>query len=225
MSLLQPASTSRTLADLTGGRSDANRFRNASESADYIDQASRSQYLLGYYPTIAQLDGRFRNVTVTVNRPGVTVLVRRGYYARAEPGGLDRQAVVTYGRIAGAAGDFREIPDLPLHATAVDAPPGRAVEIKITIDIGRVTFRQTSGGNVATVEAAVFCLDKKQHGVGELRKTIELTFTDDRLAQVRGTGATFSLTVPVTALPDSLKIVVYDYPDDLTGSLNVQMKR
>ena len=205
-SLLLPAAASRTFADLTGGRSDANRFRNASISADYIDQASRSQYLLGYYPINARLDGRFRNVTVTVNRPGLTVLVRRGYYARGEAGGLDRQSVVTYGRIAAAAGDVREIPDLSLHATAVDAPPGRGVEIKFTIEVGRLTFKQANGLNVATLEVAVFCLDKKQHAVGDMHKAIELTYTDDPLAQVRGTGVTLSLTVPVKAVPDSLKL-------------------
>jgi VWFA-related protein len=220
---LQPAATSRTFAQLTGGRSDANRFPNASVAADYIDQASRFQYLLGYYPTNADWNGRFRDVTVTVNRPGATVLVRRGYYARDEVGPIDRRSVVTFSRISGAAGDVREIPDLGLTATASNSPDGRSVTLTGTVDLSRVNFKNTNGRMVAQVEVAAFCQDQRDQTVGEHRQTLELNYTQDRLAEVRRVGAPFTLTIPVRARAEVVKLVGYVYADDLTGSRNIDV--
>src|SRR5699024_4891058 len=57
--LLWQAETANNLAAWTGGRSDTNRFRNASIAADHIDLASRFQYVLGYYPTNGDWNGQF----------------------------------------------------------------------------------------------------------------------------------------------------------------------
>lgn len=50
-----------------------------------------SYYLLGYNSTNSKLDGRFRNITVRVKRPGVRVRARRGYR------GLTADDVITPG--------------------------------------------------------------------------------------------------------------------------------
>ena len=41
----------------------------------------RNQYLLGYYPTNTERDGRWRTIEVRTTRPGITLATRTGYYA------------------------------------------------------------------------------------------------------------------------------------------------
>ena len=221
---LGPAEVSRNLAEYTGGRSDANRFPNAAAAADQIDAATRFQYLLGYYPADATWDGEFRNVKVSVNRSGVTVLHRFGYFAREDVGPLDRRGVVTYARISTAASTAVEVPDLGFEASATYGGSSRArhVLLEATIDITRVTFeRRPDGMNVAVLDIAAFCLDRGQQTTGSFDSSLEISAGDERLAELRQSGVPVSVTIPVSSEPESVKLVVYDYADDLTGSRNV----
>jgi VWFA-related protein len=71
----------RFLADMTDGTSVINT-NNIDEALKRITDDLSSYYLLGYYSTNGKLDGRFRNITVRVNRPGAKVRARRGYRGR-----------------------------------------------------------------------------------------------------------------------------------------------
>ncbi len=205
------------------GRQATPRGSSGRIAATYIDEASRHQYLLGYYPTNTSVDGRFRDVRVTVSRPGVTVLVRGGYYARPETGPLDRKSVATFGRMAAAASDAREIPDLALSATAMST--ATAVTIDSMIDLSRVLFQKVGGRNTASIEVWAFCLDRRQKSVGDLRQTVELSYTDERLTELRRSRVPVSLLVPVTGAAQTVKVVAYDFAGDLTGSRNVTVTR
>jgi len=75
--------TRETLASLsadTGGRTfyDLNDFSSAYQR---IQEDNSTYYLLGYSPSNAKSDGRFRRIKVEVNRPGVKVQARPGYFA------------------------------------------------------------------------------------------------------------------------------------------------
>ncbi|MGH9787537.1 MAG: VWA domain-containing protein [Candidatus Acidiferrales bacterium] len=73
------------LAKETGGRAIFPRdAEDLQEAFDLIAAELRSQYYLGYTPTNAARDGRFRKIEVKVKRGGLKVQARRGYYASAE---------------------------------------------------------------------------------------------------------------------------------------------
>jgi VWFA-related protein len=83
--LLQGARFLEKISEETGGR--MIRVKKLDELPEAIEKLSRdlrSQYLLGYYSSNAQNDGRFRRVRVQVNHPTVRASWRRGYYAPME---------------------------------------------------------------------------------------------------------------------------------------------
>jgi VWFA-related protein len=72
----------RTLPDRTGGRYLYDPLRPADRVAE-IFRESESYYVLGFEPAHPDEDGRFHGIRVRVNRPGVTLQARRGYYGGA----------------------------------------------------------------------------------------------------------------------------------------------
>jgi VWFA-related protein len=73
-----------TLANATGGTS----FQNSNDFAagfTRVTQAPEYYYMLGFSPQDEQLDGRFHNLTVTLNDgEKLTLQSRKGYYARKQ---------------------------------------------------------------------------------------------------------------------------------------------
>ena len=69
-----------TLAGDTGGRAflDSNDFGQA---FTVVRQDTSAYYILGYHSDKPAHDGHFRRIMVRVNRPGVKLDFRRGYYA------------------------------------------------------------------------------------------------------------------------------------------------
>jgi VWFA-related protein len=72
----------RKLAEETGGRVlSANSEKKLMQAFDEISDELRSQYTLGYYPSNATRDGKFRKIKVETNNHEMKVLARKGYYA------------------------------------------------------------------------------------------------------------------------------------------------
>jgi VWFA-related protein len=70
------------LAEDTGGRMISVRSeKKLMEAFDEISEELRSQYTLGYYPTNAAQDGKFRKLKVETTDHEMKVLARKGYYA------------------------------------------------------------------------------------------------------------------------------------------------
>jgi len=69
----------------TGGTLDSERNLNGIEkSYAKIAEEARNQYTLGYYSHEAFIDGKYRKIDVRVDRPGLDVTAKPGYYPSAQ---------------------------------------------------------------------------------------------------------------------------------------------
>jgi VWFA-related protein len=72
----------KKLSEETGGRTlSANSEKKLMQAFDEISEELRTQYTLGYYPTNAERDGKFRKIKVDTANHDQKVLARKGYYA------------------------------------------------------------------------------------------------------------------------------------------------
>jgi VWFA-related protein len=73
-------------AFVTGGSLDAENGVNGIENSyAKIAEEARTQYTVGYYTHEPFIDGKYRSIEVRVERPGLDVKAKKGYY----PSGLD----------------------------------------------------------------------------------------------------------------------------------------
>ncbi len=69
----------------TGGTLDSERGTNGIEkSYARIAEEARTQYTLGYLSHQPFIDGKYRGIDVRVDRPGLEVIAKRGYYPSAQ---------------------------------------------------------------------------------------------------------------------------------------------
>ena len=107
-----------TLASATGGRAVSRAGDPAKAAADLIAE-NGTYYLLGFYPEPAVSDGKFHEIKVTVNRPGMRVRARLGYRA---PAAETRPSTPTRD-MTGTLGAGLDDPGLPLRGFAAPLGP------------------------------------------------------------------------------------------------------
>lgn len=217
--------TLRNFTKLTGGELSTNEY--AVQALTTIDASSRFSYLLGYYPSNPTLDDAYRHIVVRVNRPGVTVLFRHGYFASAQLTPLDREKVLTYRRVAEAGSFTQDIKDIALRVTATPSDPAAArpeVQVAMLVDMTRLGFVTEGDRHADTLEIAVFCGDKNGNPIGDLWRALSFKLTDATFAQYQSQGGIpINVTVPVTGVARYAKVVVYDHKADLIGAVQIKM--
>ena len=170
----QTQETLVTLAADTGGKAflDSNDFGRVFKG---VQDDTSMYYLLGYHSTNTAKDGKYRRITVKVNRPDVKVDFRRGYYAEADFRHSDKdnrerqlQEELT-----------SELPstDLPVYlATGYFrvADNKYYVPLSLIVPGSEIPFSRNRDQDKATLDILGLVTDEKKFPVGEIRETVKL---------------------------------------------------
>ncbi|HTV66287.1 MAG TPA: VWA domain-containing protein [Bryocella sp.] len=169
--------TQETLVSLsvdTGGRAylDSNDFTRVFRG---VQQDMEMYYLLGYHSTNTAHDGKFRRITVRVNRPGVKLEYRKGYYATADfkhSNKEDRERQLQ----EELASDLPST-ELPLYlATGYFrlADNRFYVPISLIVPGSAIPFTRNRDQDKATLDVIGVVTDEKKLPAGAIRDTVKL---------------------------------------------------
>ena len=177
----------RTLAEETGGFAviNTNSFEN---TFNRIVEENSSYYVLAYYPPNPKRDGKFHNIRVRVNRPGLTVRARRGY---ANPTG--KAPVPAANAASRLSVETREALESPLPVSGltmqVFAAPFKGTAPKASVLLGV----EISGKNLqlaagAQLQLAYYAMDAKGKYQGGSTETVTLNLRPETKLIVEQTG-------------------------------------
>ncbi|HEU4937191.1 MAG TPA: VWA domain-containing protein [Vicinamibacterales bacterium] len=159
------------LADMTGGRAVMNT--NAPESlVPSVFAESQSYYLLAFSPADLNAKGKFHKIEVKVNRPGVSVRTRSGYYAGETRVAGNKPSVVTPETVSALEGVLPRN-DVPLSVSAVPLAASGKNDATVAIAIGvRHAVGKDPTDNNAPVKVLAAAFDRNGRSVQSEQKTV-----------------------------------------------------
>ena len=210
--------TMEIVAEETGGRAYANTNALDRSIARAVED-SRTSYVLGYYPPSAA-DGRFRRIDVKVNRPGVKVRHRLGYFSGA-PAARAAEA----GEAA-----TREALESPLQTTAVAlvaqvTARGDDRMVALRIDPSTVSLEQKDGRWHATIDVVIAQVDRQGRGMVDATAPLQLSLSDEERARALTEGITMTRTITQKPRTTEFRIVARDAATGKVGSLVIPASR
>jgi VWFA-related protein len=214
----------RTIAELTGGVSSI--AEKGDVAVNRIDEATRTDYMLGYYPSAARMDGSYRKIEIKVRRPDSTVLYRHGYVAESAVGSFDRRGFITRDRLQAAASFSREIDDIKVKLNAdLKRQPDSTYQVMIsaTIDPSKLVLSVQNGEHVGAIDILVICGDQRGQIVAQDYQRAALKFTEEVWQQMKKSGIPYKAHIEATAGTRQVRLIVYDYGADLVGRADARV--
>lgn len=213
--------TLTTLSNDTGGKAylDSNDFGKVFKG---VQDDTSTYYVLGYQSTNSARDGRYRKITVTVNRPGLKLEFRRGYYAPSDyqhQNKDDRERQLD----EELASDLPAT-DLPLYLSAgyfrVDASKF-FVPISLVVPGSDTPFVSKSDQDKATLDVIGVVTDDKKRQVGDLRDTVK--YAVNASAQIKQKNVQYNNGFLLIPGEYHVKVVVRENQTGRMGSFETDL--
>ena len=210
-----------TLAGDTGGKAflDSNDFGKVFTG---VQQDSSVYYLLGYHSSNAARDGRFRRITVRINRPGLKIDFRRGYYAPADfqhSRQDDRERQLD----EELASDLSTT-DLPIYLSTAYFRIGDRkfyAPVSIVVSGSQIPFTRNNDQDRATLDILGVVTDSDKRPVGQIRDTVKLALNTSQLVQRKNVQYNSGFVLPPGKF--HLKFVVRENQSGRLGSFETDL--
>jgi VWFA-related protein len=213
----------RNLSEESGGHA-INNTNDLTTAIRRVVDASGDTYMLGYYPDHNKWNGEFREINVKVNRPGVEVHSRKGYYAVADTASVPEIAVE---KLTDAMKSPLESTDLgfDVQADGVFVSGARQLKVKVTLDANQLRFQQQGEQWTDTLSETWAEFNSFGQQVGEISKTIDLNHNADDYKKLLFGGFTYSKTLVLAKDAAEVRLVLRDEGNGAIGSVIIPLWR
>lgn len=213
------------LAQRTGGRAFFNRndletgIRRALDDSQYT-------YSIAYIPDHNKWNGEWRKIQVKVDRPGVTILARNGYFALPAPHPMppkNRDAFLS--EIAASPVDSAQLPFL-VHIST----PSKTTsdQIVATVDIppqslATILAPESNGHTVGHFEIEFMEIGAKNKLLDATQKQIDADLKPHEYAAMIKGGWTVTARLPIKPGAQTLCVILHDENSDAVGSIHIPL--
>ncbi len=216
-------STMNSVAEQTGGKAFYNTNDLNRAIRDSMEDGS-TYYTLGYYPENKDWDGRFRRIAVKVNRPGVKLHYRQGFYA-VEPKEYAKQDPKILAIDMGSALDINNPISTALPFQAIVLPPsaqnGNKIQINFGVDAHAIGFELKADGlQHAAVDCGVRAYSKAGESIKLQGNTFNAALAPEQYQRVMKAIFPCNQTLELPPGEYLLRLAVRDTNNGLIGTAN-----
>lgn len=217
----QSQETLVTLAGDTGGRAylDSNDFSKVFKG---VQDDTASYYMLGYHSTNPARDGKYRHISVKLNRAGLKLEYRRGYYAPADfkhANSEDREQQLQEELSS-------DLPTTDLHVYLAAgyfrlSEDKFSVPISLVVPGSEIPFAQKSDQDKATLDVIGVVFDRDKRPMGEVRDTVKLAV--NATTEVRRKNVQYNTGMVLPSGTYHLKFVLRENETGRMGSFEADL--
>src|ERR1700678_1423879 len=214
-----------TLSSDTGGKAffDSNDFSPAFER---IQQDTSAYYVLGFRSTNAVRDGRYRRLTIKINRPNVKLEYRPGYYAPADYKHADKDERER--QLQEQLASDLPATDVEVYLQAYyfrsdngSATPRFYVPVSLIVPGSQIPFVKGGDRSKATLDIIGQLKNTAGQDMAEIRQTVKLAIDDSQQVSQKNIQYTTGFNLPLGKY--HLKFVVRENQTGRMGSFETDI--
>ena len=211
------------LADRTGGRA----YYNTNDLAKAIRESvsdAKLTYTIGYYPKEDKFDGKFHSIRIKVNRPGVALGYRNGYFDMPKPAQTEAARKRELRDSAFSPLDATEI-GLVVELREVDPAKPSSIDMLVHIDTRAVTFDRQDGRRNSKLDILFVQKDPQGQQYNGRDDTLDFKLSEPNYQRIVRDGLAYRQKVERAAKATELRVIVRDAVSGSVGSVTVPLSQ
>jgi VWFA-related protein len=215
--------TMNTLAERTGGRA----FYNTNDIKGSVRRAideSRVTYVLGYYPEGGDWDSKFHEIKVKVNKSGVHLRYRRGYFAIPDATPTPQEKMQMMAAAIWSPLEATEL-GLDVEVEPIDVPGARQLKTKIRVNSRQMRFAHDGDKWTDQLDVVWVVAGKNGNALAKTSQPLKMALSQQNYEVVMRDGLSFSGTIELADEATEVRVVARDSGTGAIGSVVVPLTR